>query len=69
LPPTLWFTAPALPGGPGHVASIDNMEMKMSAGYGYTVRGIVKESAPAKKATKAVKAKAPAKKKAAKKKK
>ncbi len=41
----------------------------MSAGYGYTVRGIVKELAPAKKATKAVKAKAPAKKKAAKKKK
>jgi hypothetical protein len=45
------------------------MEIKMSSGYGYTVRGIVQKSAPAKKATKAAKAKSPAKKKAAKKKK
>jgi hypothetical protein len=56
-------------------ATIDNMEMKMSAGYGYTVRGIVNKSEPKAKAAKktktakAVKAKAPAKKKAAKKKK
>jgi len=42
------------------------MEIKMSSGYGYTVRGIVKAKSPE---TKAAKAKSPAKKKAAKKKK